>query len=644
MRDKQRMIVILTVWAMISCSWFLYGGKSAYNFPGYLPKVEKQANSLKITIDTLKKEKDFYIYYRTAGLKKYQVRKMKLDKAGNVYYQLSTENLYGDVIEYFIVEEAEGADSVTTVFTIDKFTDNKSPEIYFQEANAPGGGATGSGSKFSLPFKIGASLSSVTQIRDKSDFPGHKFDANGNIRLYRNIVDDKHEFDFDTNVAYMHHPSDTESKFNLSDMKVRFKSGAHTFAAGDLAISNTEFTTSFLNRRGLRYEMSGKTLYLASFFTNSQQKTGFDGFGLPPSDSNLFGAAAGVNIGTNIKIRGLFLTGKDNLDSKTVVSSDDVYREGRLFSVWGEMSLLKSHLTLKGEFARSTFGRGADSASIAKDSGSAWRAEADANYGVVTAHVDYKKVEQTFNSIANLFLQNDREGLAGNIGLMIKSFNLNVRYTDQKTNVVSLVQPMLHTRNMGTGFTWLVANHVQLGAEFSLDNLDYDKSSGLLVGSEDMDTIRYAATLGYIAGSNGITVRVGKTESKTFTSNIDGSVALNLRLGTTLSLNPTLSYQSTENFTDNSTSRIYNAYLNGELVFIPEFFSLSVSSSWSKNENTFGDTTTLTAEGNLNLSMAKFFKHKLQPTLSLKSKYESYKTGGITTDNLTLYLQADISF
>lgn len=653
MRDNQKTIVIFTVWTMILGGWFLFGGKSAYNFPGYLPRVEKQAGSLVIKVDTLKTETDFYIYYRTAGLKNFQVRKMKLDKAGNVYYQLSTENLYGDAIEYFIVEEGAAVNtivanrsaqsqSVTPVFTIDKFTSKKSPEIYFQEANAPGGGTQRS--KFGLPFKIGASLSSATQIRDKSDSPGHKFDANGNIRLYRNIVDDKHEFDFDTNIAYMHHPSETESKFNLSDMKVRFKSGAHTFAAGDLAINNTEFTTSFLNRRGLRYEMSSKTLYLASFFTNSQQKTGFDGFGIPPSDSNLFGASAGFNVGTAIKVRGLFITGKDNLDSKTVVSSDEVYREGRLFSVWGEMNLLKNHLTLKGEFARSTFGRGVDSASITKDSGSAWRAEADANYGVVTAHMDYKKVDQTFNSIANLFLQNDREGLAGNIGLLIKSFNLNFRYTDQKTNLDSLVQPMLHTKNMGADFTWLVANRIQLGAEFSLDNLDYDKSSGLMVGSEDMDTIRYAATLGYIAGSNGITVKVGKTESKTFTSNIDGSVALNLRFGTFLSLNPTLSYQSTENIPDNSTSKIYNAYLNGELTFIPEFFSLSATSSWSKTENTFGDTTTLTAEGNLNLALAKFFKYKLQPILSLKSKYESYKTGGITTDNLTLYLQADISF
>ncbi len=81
-----------------------------------------------------------------------------------------------------------------------------------------------------------------------------------------------------------------------------------------------------------------------------------------------------------------------------------------------------------------------------------------------------------------------------------------------------------------------------------------------MTGSEDMDTIRYAGTLGYVSGSNSLIFKLGKTESKTFTSNIDGSVALNLRFGNFLSLNPTLSYQSTENFADDSTSKIYNAY------------------------------------------------------------------------------------
>ncbi len=631
-------IIFLSVW--LCCCWFLSAG--AYTFSSYLPKVEKAGSDLVIKIHTLKVEKDFYIYYRSKGLKNYQVRKMKLDKEGNVYYQLSTANLYGDTLEYFIVENGKSvSDSISPVFTLTGVTDKESPEIYFLEAGQESGGGT---PKIGFPLKLGASLSSTSRIHDDAEFPGEKFNATGNIRLYRNISEEKYEFDFDTNVAYMHHPSETESKFNLSDMKVRFKAGEHTFAVGDLSIDNTEFTVSALARRGLRYEMEGKTLYVSSFFTNAQQKTGFEGFGIPATDANIFAATAGVNIGTTLMVRGMFITGKDNLDSKTVVSTDEVYREGNVYSFWGELNLFANKLRLKGELAHSSYGSGADSATVEKESDTAWRYEADFSHGIVTAHVDYKKVGEKFNSIANLFLQNNREGLNGTIGLVIKSFSLNLRYQDQKTNIISEIQPMLHSKNMGADFNWLAANHVQLGAEFSLDNLDYDESTGLLTGSEDMDTIRYAGTLGYVSGSNSLIFKLGKTESKTFTSNIDGSVALNLRFGSFLSLNPSLSYQSTENFADDSTSKIYNAYLNGELTIVPGYFSFSVNGSWTRNDNTFTDSTSISVSGNVNFYMAQLFKNKLQPTLSLRGKYDEYKTDGTSTHNTSLYLQADISF
>jgi hypothetical protein len=614
----------------------------SYSFSSYLPKVEKQGENLYIQINTLKPGKDFYIYYRIKGLKHFQVRKMNTDKLGSVYYHLSTGTLYGKDIEYFIVENRENkSDSISPVFTIGEFTDKESPDIYFLDAGPP---AADGSSKDPLFFRLGASLSSSTRIHDDSEFPGKKVDANGNIRVYKNIYNEKYQFDFDTNFTYTHDPGEEESKVNLSSMKVAFKKGAHSVEAGDLSISSTEFTTSYLTRRGLFYQMDGKTLYLSSFFTNSQQKTGFDGFGIPPSQAYIFGATAGVNMGTIFKVRGLFMTGKDNLDSKTVASTEDVFREGSLYSVWGELNLFQNHLVLKGEFSRSTFGKAEEKDKLEKESDTAWWAGGDFNYGVVTAHVDYKKIGGKFNSIANLFLENDWEGLAGNIGLTIKSFSLNVRYTDRTTNLTSVVQPMLHTKNAAADFSWLVANHVQLGAEFSLDNLDYDESSGMQTGSEDMDTIRYAGTLGYIAGSNGITLKLGKTESKTFTSNIDAAVAINLRFGNFLSLNPNLSYQNTENFIDNSTSKIYNAYLSGELTFIPELFSLSVSSSWTKTDNTHTDSTVLSAGGNLNFYMAKIFNQKVQPTISLRGKYEEFKNGDSKTDNVTLYLQADISF
>jgi len=637
-------IKLILLIIFLFCSFFPLSSHS-YSFSSYLPRVEKKADNLYIKINSLTQKKDFYIYYRTEGLKHFQVRKMKKDKEGNVYYQLSTENLYGKKIEYFILESKNSvSNSMSPVFTITEFTDKESPEIYFLDGGQMSGDEPGR-KKDPLFFRVGASLSTTTRIHDDSESPGEKFDANGNIRLYKNIYNEKYEFDFDSNFSYMHHyDKETEKRINLSNMKIRLKKGVHIMEAGDLSITNTEFTTSSLSRRGLFYEMDGKTLYLNSFLTNSQQKIGFDGFGVPPSDAYILGATAGVNVGTIFKVRGMFMTGKDNLDSKTVVSAEDVFREGNIYSIWGELNVFENHLQLKGEYSHSNFGKAADKDDLEKESDTAWRAGADFNYGVVTAHADYKKIGGKFNSIANLFLENDWEGLGSNIGLMIKSFSLNVSYIDRKTNMTSEVQPMLHTKNFSTNLTWLIANHVQVGAEFSLDNLDYDKSTSMLTGSEDMDTIRYSGTLGYIAGSNSITFKLGKTESKTFTSNIDASVAVSLRFGNSFSFDPTLSYQSTENFSDDSTSKIYNAYLSSEITFIPEWFSLSISGSWTKTDNTYTDSTVLSLGGNLNVYLSKIFKNKVQPMLSLRGKYEDYKNGDNGNSNVAVYLQADVSF
>lgn len=634
MKPKGMIFLIVFLW----CSLFLNAG--AYTLSGYLPKVEKAGSNLVIKINTLKMEKDFYIYYRTEGLKNYQVRKMKIDKEGNVYYQLATENLYGKTLEYFIVENNTSASrSISPVFTLAEVTDKESPEIYFLDAGQESGGGT---PKIGFPVKIGADLATSTYIHDDTGPPEDKFTATGNIRLYRNISEEKYEFDFDTSIAYMNNPSETESHFNLSSMMVRFKAGSHTFAVGDLSISNSEFTGS-VSQRGLHYVMEGKSLYFSSFITNAQQKTGFEGFGIPDADANIFGATAGVNIGT-FRVRGMFMSGKDNLDSKTMVSAEDAYKAGNVFAFWGELSLFNSQLNLNGEFASSSFGSGADKDSVEKERDTAWLANASFRRGIFSAQVDYKKIGSKFGSVANLLLVGAEEGLTSSIGLNVDSVTLTLGYGDKKTNIDSEILPMERSKELTADLNWPISSHFNLGANFSLNNLDYDKSTGLETGSEDMDTISYSGSLGYVVGRNSLTVSLGKSESKTFHSNIDSSVALNLKFGNFLSLNPSLSYQAREDFIENSTTKNYTATLNGELTFIQEIFSLSFESSWYKSDNTVSDSTTLTVRGNLNLFMSKLFNYKLQPSLSLRGKYEESKYGDTRSSNTSLYLDANISF
>lgn len=612
-----------------------------------LPIVKKGVKDINFEVNTLERNAVFYIHYRSKGLEGFQVRKMSVGKDGRVYFKLSTKNLYGKKLEYYITNNTNNISNKTTganmtpVFTVTNFTNKSSPAIYFMAATSAD--MTAKKNREHI-VKLTASLSTTSRIQDNAQSPGKKYTANGNFRLYRNIRKDKYQFDFDSNFSYINEPMPSESKINLTSMMVRYKRGIHKIEAGDVSISNSEFTTSYMNRRGFNYTLDHKHFYFNTFFTNAQQKKGFDGFGIPVSGANIFGAVFGYKLGYDFNIKGLFMSGTDNLDSKTVSSTDYKFRNGSMISIWSSLNLLKNHLTFKGELANSNFGKSTSDETIQKESDTAYRAQMNFNYKIVSGNLGYKKVGSKFNSIANLFLQNDREGLNSGLTFTIKTFSLNLSYSDQKTYMESTVQPMLNTKNLTTTFSWMLGNHVRLGADYGTNNLDYDQSTGLQSGGTDMNTIKYGGSLAFIAGSNGVNFRLGKTESETFSSNLSGSVGINLRLGSFFSLNPSVSYQERKNYSDNSITKSTSAYVSSEISFVPQILTITFTGSYSKSEGTYSNSSSLSASGNLNFNMAKIFKNFISPLLSLRTKYQQTDYSGVKTDSFSIYIQADLSF
>ncbi len=608
----------------------------------YLPSVEKQNNQITVSINPHEMNAVFYLCYRTKGMTNYQIRKMQSNSAGFVCQRIFTENLYGKNIEYYIIEKKEnGSETISPIHTITNFTQKESPDIYFQDNNAP---SAQSPAREPI-LNVNGSLSTSTKISDNSEYPGQNYTANGNLRIFKNISKNNYQFDFDTNFTHID-PRDreTESLINLSSMMIRLKKGEMQLEVGDVSVNETEYTTSYLNRRGLRFELSGKTLYLNAFYTNSQQKKGFDGYGLPAESAGIFGAVAGINLKNTVKIRGMFMTGKDNLDSKTIVSTENPFREGETLSLWGEMNMLKNSLQVTGEISSSNFGSAPSKEEINKVSDAAWKAGIKYNKGILSFASDYENIGDHFNSIANMFLQNDREGLNSTFGINIKTFSWNITYLDKKNYAHSLLQDMLHEKRIGSTFNLGIGNHFHIGADVSRDNLDYDSKTGLQTASSDMNTYNYSASLGYMAGSNGININLGRIESVNFTSNLNASLALNLRFGQFISLSPTLSYQENKNLFDNSKSTIYNFYLNSEITFIPQYFSLTLSTAYMNNESASSTSTTWSVGANLNFFMAAIFKNKLRPALSIKSMFQGAKYGGIESNSAIFSLQADIAF
>jgi hypothetical protein len=631
-------ILMPIIFYLISIAVF----SKAFQRANYLPQVKKQPTQVVIKLRPLRGNGVYFIHYRTDGMKNFQIRKMQAAPGGIVSHCIFTENLYGRNIEYFVVEEkADGSRSVSLTHTVTNFTQKESPEIYFQNNDAP----VSQGRKWEAPVNVNASLSTATKLSDNSENPGQNYTANGNLRLYKNIVKNNYQLDFDTNFTHIDpRNEEIEKRINLSGMIIRFKKGAMQWEAGDVAVNETEFTTSYLNRRGLRFEISGESLYLNSFYTNSQQKTGFDGFGIPDAKAGIFGAVAGVNLKNTLKLRGMFMTGKDNLDSKTIYSNDNPYRAGDMFSLWGELNLFKNRMQLSGEISSSNYGSAQKEADIQKESDTAWKAGIKYNQGILSFNADYEEIGDQFNSIANLFLQNDREGLSTNLGLNIKTFSMNLSYIDKKTCIHDPNQDMLHQKRAGTTLNWGIGNHLRIGADLSQDNLDYDSSTGLQTSSSDMNTYNFSASFGYMAGANGLNLNLGKTESVNFTSNLNASLALNLRFGQFMTLNPTLGYQENENLGDGSKSTVYNFYLNSEITLIPNYFSLTLSASYMNNESEYSTSSSWSANANLNFFAAKIFKDKVRPSIALKSQFQGTKYGDIQTDSAIFWLQADIAF
>jgi hypothetical protein len=658
---------------LVCNGWFLNAGK--YSFSGYLPSVEKKNHAVVIKINTIENQKDFYIHYKTKGLEVFQVRKMKTDEQGNLYYQLSTDNLYGKTIEYFIARtDRIASDSILPVFTITGFTNKGSPEVYFSGSGQ--GSREGKGSKLKFPLRLSADLSAssrvyddwepaedkvdASQVDDDSESTEDRFDATGDIRLNSPFTGNKTQFGVDAGMTYTHHPEETESRFNLTSMKVKFKARNHLFTAGDLSINGTEFTLGSWNRRGLRYKLEGKGLNLGLFFTNAQQKEGFEGVGIPSLDANILGAEAGFSIGSLVDVCGMFLTGKDNLKSITMENLDKEVsnREGNVYSIWGEMRLFKNKLALNGEFARSNFGSGADNDSIEKKNDNAWRSGVNFTHRFLQVSAEYKKVGREFDSIGNLFFFNGLKGLNTNVSIDIKTFSFDLDYRDEKSNMTNNGQSKLHYKEISTNFSWIIANHVRVGGELLLNNEDYEESTEC----EDMNTFEYSACLGYIAGPNSIEVELGKGGGSNSDSIFKSSVGIILNMGRFLYLSPNFSYLSTKYFTIENTSKIshvsheYNAYIEGQVNFIPRYFYLTLLGSWFKEVNTNVDNTFLSAEGILSFNMSWLFKGKIQPTLSLRVNYLEGKNSnneGKNNNNegknsnkegLSVYCQVHISF
>jgi hypothetical protein len=246
--------------------------------------------------------------------------------------------------------------------------------------------------------------------------------------------------------------------------------------------------------------------------------------------------------------------------------------------------------------------------------------------------------------VANLFLQNDRKGLTTGIGFSFTKLNVTLNYADQKTNINNPLEDMLHQRKVDASVSYNLSASWRLGADFSLDNLDYDSSTGKVTSNSDMQTTNINASVGFMSGTTSVNLTLGKRDSKNFSSDISASLNISFALGTFFSLSPTLSYQKQDNKATAEEMSVYSLYLQSTMNFIQNWLSLATNFSYSSTESKSYDNKSLSLNSNLNLNLATLFKQKINPMLSARCQYQKTSNSGTSSDNLSFWLQLDISF
>jgi hypothetical protein len=594
----------------------------------------------------------FFFQYREA--EQFQVRNMLRAENSSYIYEFDTSVLPCLEFEYYLA--AKTADKIiyyplkapTQLIRVSGESEEPLPEIP-EEIPLP----EVEKKKFQLPFRVNGSLQS--QIAEKeTTTEGSKTPTDGNFRIsYSYSNAGGLNVDIDSNLSYTNSPLAEENKLDLSNMILSFSKGNHLMRVGDINLNESEYTAFGLGRRGMEYLFNNQKAYFHLFNVSSQQPKGFKGFGIPKSEISILGGTLGYTfLGDRISIKAIYVTGKDNPSEGINVGISEFYtgRKGNVMALFKETSLFDNKLNLKAEYARSEY-----DADLTDDT------DALSDYALAigasffhegfTIGGVYRYIGKDFNSIGLQYITNDRKVYEANMNLSKEFINLTGAYTYQQDNVQN--NPAHYTNKDNNGTLNL---SLALFDGVSLD-LGYkrDKQKTLLGDSEaflpEILTDEFSGALN-LSLKQSISINLALVnsslsseddplnDSSTFTLNLGSAI----RSGEIFNFNPVFSYSKTKHKFTNEEILTYNSFLTTELSFIPRVFSLFFSGGFNRAELSSNNITNiLNLEGALNLFLDRFIKIG-SVIFSLKSTYNWYEIGGMTTSDHRIFFQCDFAF
>ncbi len=358
-------------------------------------------------------------YYRAEGVQEFQVRNMEKREDSNYVYEFNTAELPGLKFEYYLEAKTSGGVGYAppgapqkTYASVGQSRDPL-PEV------PPGAPSPQEEAKrFRLPVNLTGSIQALLKEHHHPGESQQGAQTAANVRIFTSYTKDDLNLGVDSNLAYAKTPIPGANKLDLSNMMVSASKGGHSLKAGDINITETEFTVAGLGRRGFDYAFRSSKLSVRAFDVSAQQLRGFKGIGFPKGNANILGGALGYKFFKDmILLKAVYLAGKDdpsqgiNVGFSPFVKS----RKGNVLALVEETYLFQNRLTLAGEFARSDFDEDVQDQRGSR-SDFAWKIGGNLSSRLVTAGATYRRIGKDFNSIGFPFFTNDRQSLEANLG------------------------------------------------------------------------------------------------------------------------------------------------------------------------------------------------------------------------------------
>jgi hypothetical protein len=595
------------------------------------------------------------VFFRYPGVEKFQVRKMDKKENNDFSYAIDSREITGASFDYYLEGESNGEVA---------FWPSGAPVSFLSVAGEGGGDIPpipadlpppeAPKAAVNWPVNLTGTAQAALYENEESAVPRDTQGA-GNVHVAANYQKDGLGVVFDSNLSYSNTPVRGERNFDLSNMALAVTRNGHSLKAGDVNITESEFTIQGFGRRGLEYAYSGASGSVHIFDINSQQPRGFDGFGVPKAALSILGGAVGYKFFKDaVSLKAVYLAGKD--DPRLGANVGEAYfnagaRKGSVMSLIEETSLFQNKLVLGGEFARSRF-----DGNLADESGSqadnAWRLGGTFRSGIFQAGGIYRYIGKAFNPIGFQYFTGDRRAIEGNVGLAGGAFSLMGGFAVAKDNVKR--DPSLDTteiRNGNLNFMWSVSPKVSVSLGYQANGQDTTRDQGDPFFPQDSRTNQVSGALTLMPSSSvNLNFQVANSDVSSKTSPQGNNRGLNLtlggafRAGEILSISPSLGYSNARNKFSGEKQLAVNAFVAAELSILREWLSTSFQGGYNRADNgSMGISEQTSLSGLVNFHLKKLIKVGTV-ILSIRGNYGRTKMPGYAKTISSALAQCDFSF